>query len=246
MRRPHCPLLLALLLLLSCPRADGSALRGQIIGGHEAEPHSHPYMAYLKLERSACGGFLVASDWVMTAAHCLSGNITVVLGAHEIFQPEQSQQVRGVLRYHPHPAYNPKTFANDIMLLKLTAKAKLNKYVRTIALPKTSSYLLTGTSCTIAGWGLIDEDEIADRLFETKVSIYSRRKCILFYPHLDDGMVCAGSFHELKDSSQGDSGGPLVCNKVAQGIVSFGYNNPPGVYARIANYLHWIKKIMRT
>ncbi|XP_019465550.1 mast cell protease 1A-like isoform X2 [Meleagris gallopavo] len=220
MRRPHCPLLLALLLLLSCPRADGSALRGQIIGGHEAEPHSHPYMAYLKLERSACGGFLVASDWVMTAAHCLSGNITVVLGAHEIFQPEQSQQ--------------------------LTAKAKLNKYVRTIALPKTSSYLLTGTSCTIAGWGLIDEDEIADRLFETKVSIYSRRKCILFYPHLDDGMVCAGSFHELKDSSQGDSGGPLVCNKVAQGIVSFGYNNPPGVYARIANYLHWIKKIMRT
>uniref|UniRef100_A0A8C3L046 Peptidase S1 domain-containing protein n=1 Tax=Chrysolophus pictus TaxID=9089 RepID=A0A8C3L046_CHRPC len=245
MCRPHCPLLLALLLLLSCPRADGSALRDQIIGGHEAKPHSHPYMAYLKMGHSACGGFLVASDWVMTAAHCLLGNITVVLGAHEIYQPEQSQQVRGVLKYHPHPAYNPDTLANDIMLLKLTAKAKLNKYVRIIALPKTNSYLRTGTSCTIAGWGLIDKDQITDTLFETKVSIYSRRKCILFYPHLDDGMVCAGSFHELKDSSQGDSGGPLVCNKVAQGVVSFGYDSPPGVYARIANYLPWIKQIMR-
>ncbi|XP_042686991.1 mast cell protease 1A-like [Centrocercus urophasianus] len=240
MCRPRCSLWLALLLLFSCPRADSSALQGQIIGGHEAEPLSHPYMGYLKVGRSACGGFLVASDWVMTAAHCLSGNITVVLGAHEIFQPEQSQQVRGVLRYHPHPTYDPDTVTNDIMLLKLTAKAKLNKYVRTIALPKTSSYLPTGTSCTIAGRGLIDEDQITGKLFETKVSIYSRRKCVLFYPHL----VCAGSFHKLKDSSQGDSGGPLVCNKVAQGVVSFGYDSPPGVYARTANYLRWIKKIM--
>lgn len=54
----------------------------------------------------------------------------------------------------------------------------------------------------IAGWGLIDEDRATSRLFETQVSIYSRRKCSLFYPHLDSGMVCAGSFHQLKDSSQ--------------------------------------------
>ncbi|KAJ7396356.1 mast cell protease 1A-like protein [Pitangus sulphuratus] len=198
--------LLALLLLLSCPWASASklglcklvrgcssglssqeplahpavgclagALQGQIVGGHEAQPHSHPYMAYLKL----------------------------------------------------------------------TSKATLNDYVKTISLPKTGSDLPTGTKCSIAGWGLIDDDQATNKLFETKVSIYSRRKCILFYPHLDTGMVCAGSFHELKDSSQGDSGGPLVCNKVAQGIVSFGYEAPPGVYTRISNYLPWIKKVMK-
>ncbi|NXJ12025.1 DDN1 protein, partial [Odontophorus gujanensis] len=216
---------------------------GQIIGGHEAKPHSHPYMAYLKIGTVNCGGFLVAPDWVMTAAHCLLGNITVVLGAHNIYEPEHSQQFRGVLKYHPHPDYNPDTVANDIMLLK-ARRATLNQYVRTIALPKTSSDLPTGTSCTIAGWGLIDDEHSTSKLFETEVSIYSRRKCILFYPHLDNGMVCAGSFHQLKDSSQGDSGGPLVCNKVAQGVVSFGYDSPPGVYARIANYLPWIKKII--
>lgn len=85
---------------------------------------------------------------------------------------------------------------------QLTSKATLSEYIQTIPLPKSGSDLPTGTKCMIAGWGLIDEDKATNKLFETKVSIYSRRKCILFYPHLDSGMVCAGSFHQLKDSSQ--------------------------------------------
>ncbi|XP_011786104.1 PREDICTED: granzyme B isoform X3 [Colobus angolensis palliatus] len=46
---------------------------------------------------------------------------------------------------------------------------------------------------------------------------------------------------------QGDSGGPLVCNKVAQGIVSYGQRNgkPPRVCTKVSSFVPWIKKTMK-
>ncbi|XP_015278813.1 PREDICTED: mast cell protease 1A-like [Gekko japonicus] len=233
-----------LLLLMCCGLARPGRLRSQIIGGQEAKPHSRPYMAALKLGSDfGCGGFLVAPQWVMTAAHCMS-DMTVILGAHDIYDYEKSQQVLGVESYHMHPEYDPFSTSNDILLLKLTSKATLNKYVQTVPLPRSSSDLPAGVPCSMSGWGLIDRDQLTEKLFETNITIVSRKKCMRFYPELNDGMICAGSHNQIRDTSQGDSGGPMVCHGVVQGIVSFGNHFPPGVYTRIANYLPWIKEVM--
>lgn len=56
---------------------------GEIIGGHEAVPHSRPYMVVVKghlaNKRKNCDGFLLNEDFVMTAAHCQAKLVVLIL-----------------------------------------------------------------------------------------------------------------------------------------------------------------------
>ncbi|XP_054571618.1 cathepsin G-like [Eptesicus fuscus] len=110
------------LLLLVAFLLPAGAWAGEIIGGQEAQPHSHPYMAYLLTRTptglSTCGGFLVREDFVMTSARCWGSRMRVILGAHNIRRQERTQQSILVLRAIRHPRYNQQNHLNDIMLLQ--------------------------------------------------------------------------------------------------------------------------------
>ncbi|XP_074184200.1 mast cell protease 1A [Rhinolophus sinicus] len=241
------PLLLLMAILLS-PKAEA----GEIIGGHEAEPHSRPYMAYLKYpssKNSYCGGFLVREDFVLTAAHCLGSSITVVLGAHNIKVNESTQQVIPVRTPIPHPKYDSITFANDIMLLKLEEKAKLNGAVTIIDLPGRRDGVKPGMECSVAGWGRLGVNTPGPaKLHEVELEIQRDEECTSRFSYYNkEFQICVGDPKTIQTPFEGDSGGPLVCGQKAEGIVSFGKNTgkPPAVYTRIKYFVPWIKRTMK-
>uniref|UniRef100_A0A671KL81 trypsin n=1 Tax=Sinocyclocheilus anshuiensis TaxID=1608454 RepID=A0A671KL81_9TELE len=114
-----------------------------IVNGKQAKPHSRPYMVSIQLtKRHVCGGFLISDEFVMTAAHCWKGYpeiLTVVVGAHDLRKSEISDRVE-VKSYIPHPYHTFCSHQNDIMLLRLQEKVKLNNNVKWISLPKEGDY----------------------------------------------------------------------------------------------------------
>ncbi|XP_054988061.1 mast cell protease 1A-like [Sorex araneus] len=243
-------LLLLLLIFALSPRAE----TGDIIGGHEAKPHSRPYMAYLKIhdqksEIFRCGGFLIQEDVVMTAAHCNGRKIEVLLGTNNIGKIRNCLRKKiSVIEAFPHEGYNIYTNANDIMLLKLEKKVRLTNKINLLSLPDPQTRLGPGQWCSVAGWGqTTSKGKASKKLMEVELKVQNEERCKRIYKNYNPTtQLCAGDENE-KDAMKGDSGGPLVCDNVAQGIVSYGdkNGNPPGIYTRISFFLPWIKKTLR-
>uniref|UniRef100_A0A8D2HLD2 Peptidase S1 domain-containing protein n=1 Tax=Urocitellus parryii TaxID=9999 RepID=A0A8D2HLD2_UROPR len=232
-------------------------LSGKIIGGREAVPHSHPYIAYLWINttektKKKCGGFLVHEDFVLTAAHCWRRSITVILGARDIDEQEMTQQVIPIRKAIPHPYFKRKSF-NDIMLLQLEKKAKLNAEVSLLKLPSGHSQVTPGMVCSLAGWGCIDQNISTSKLHEVQLEIQKDKECLSHFkrPYDSTTKICVGNPKEkkygLQGTTYGDSGSPLVSKNVAQGIVSYGKmeGTPPNIYTRISSFLCWIKTTMK-
>uniref|UniRef100_A0A3B3S109 trypsin n=1 Tax=Paramormyrops kingsleyae TaxID=1676925 RepID=A0A3B3S109_9TELE len=241
---------LSLLLIKGAAILDSELgiLCQRIIGGQEVDPYSIKYQASIQYNhRHYCGGTLIQTQWVISAAHCWRPSlIKVVLSEHSFSKEEGFEQELNVTKIFVHFNYNYKTFNNDIMLIKLSRPAHLNANVQPATLPTTNTPQLFGrTTCTVSGWGVtqIYSYYLSPELRAVDVEIISNCQKY-YYWRITDNMLCAGSPTGGKDSCQGDSGGPLVCNGHFEGIVSWGVScaNPsfPGVYTKVRNYVGWI------
>ncbi|XP_030642485.1 granzyme B-like [Chanos chanos] len=231
-----------------------------IVGGNEVKPHTRPFMVSIQFGgHHRCGGILIRQDFVLTVAHCLclkkvSGSgqnfLEVVLGAHNITQNEKTQQRIEVKKYYPHPNYTKNN--NDIMLLQLQTKAKLNNYVKVLTLPKKNEKIPANVKCSIAGWGMKrPKGTASDVLYEVTLKVQFNFECKnKWKDHFNSGhMICTVSDGK-KAFCQGDSGGPLICDDMPVGLASGTPpercvdRNYPEIYTKISAFLPWIKDVM--
>uniref|UniRef100_A0A3P9MM88 Peptidase S1 domain-containing protein n=1 Tax=Oryzias latipes TaxID=8090 RepID=A0A3P9MM88_ORYLA len=225
----------------------------RIVGGQAAAAGAWPWQVRLDINGALCGGSLINSQWILSAAHCFSSTSTsgvvVYLGETGIYNSPNSVS-RTVSRIIVHPNYNSPPKDNDVALLKLTSPVTFNNYISPVCLAAQGSNFPGGTTAWVTGFGTLSSGgSTSSTLQEVSVPIVSNTQCRDSYSSLTSNMMCAGLTEGGKDSCQGDSGGPLVSKNndtrwVQAGVVSFGYEcaqpNFPGVYTRVSEYQSWI------
>jgi secreted trypsin-like serine protease len=236
----------------------------KILGGTESKQGDWPWMTALLrasqpniYQAQFCGGVLIDPYWVLTAAHCVSGQSTgavnVAVGAFDLNTFSGSRTSLSAI--HIHPSYNTSTLYNDIALLKLSSPS--SQPVITLFSGKSlenADPSLLGRTLTAMGWGHADSGAswyYPTRLRQVNLPVVADNECSDIYTRpVASSQICAG-FYVGKDVCNGDSGGPLVSQIdgawVHNGLVSYGapcadYGGWYGVYTRTSAFTDFIRQ----
>ena len=212
-----------------CGRAyapDG-LLPNRIVGGEDTYIGEFPWHAllvyhiydeYFQNYRVGyhCGGSLITSMHVLTAAHCTSPHILpatwnltkVRLGETDLtletdcewsfknpycsYKPVDID----IERIIPHELYTAQQgSSNDIAILKLKENVQFNAFVRPICLPVDKNINTDYGSGMIVGFGKTEAKNSSDVLLKSEIDIVDHDNCMRRYApfkrFVDDSQICA-------------------------------------------------------
>ncbi|XP_055622120.1 chymotrypsin-2-like [Toxorhynchites rutilus septentrionalis] len=231
-------------------RHEFSAGQHRIFGGTDAEKDQFPYQVSLRSQQNShfCGGSVLNSRWILTAAHCTAGrslrSTIVWVGTRYLNQGGESYSSERFVR---HPEYNATNLANDVSLIRVTTTIMFSPSVQPVQLG--TEFITTARNAQVSGWGLASLPglPIPNIMRWIQLDIITVDECrsrhnALHVARVHDNIICTLS-PEGVGTCAGNSGGPLSYGGSQHGIVSWGVacaRGFPDVYARVSSHLKWI------
>lgn len=229
----------------------------RIIGGRDVA-NRPPWMVAIVVQgdqgTSFCGGTLINSRFVMTAAHCVAGlpihTIGVKLAVLTLaeMKSKTSEPVADVILF----SYDRDTGRNDIALIKLAEPMAMDDSVSPVCLPSDNDNVLQEHHF-VTGWGLTSsEGRMSHSLQQVSLPLTPQQICNKLWWDFDmDSQICAGL--ENRSACKGDSGGPLLSRtsqgKVIQlGITSYSSSrcdDSPTVFTSVSAFTEAIRSAVK-
>lgn len=243
------------LLLLCCVLVGVNCFEPRIVGGRQVQNREDfAYQVSLRFSKMHfCGGVILDSRNVLTAAHCVYNLPTlkyleVFVGDLNVRSISNNTVSVRVTNATIHEHFEDRLLLNDICILKLEKDLEFSSTVKSVPLWTLNDTFEDDLRCNVSGWGTTEyKGNSSNNLLYLELPLIERKNCSKYYGNaIDPGMVCAGFEEAGRDSCEGDSGGPLVCENKLMGLVSWGFQCAramhPGVYTDVREYSDWIKK----
>lgn len=223
-------------------KCGNTILNDRIIGGTVPTLGELPFMALVGYTQKRvpftqfmCGGSIITSRYVLTAAHCINLDSSFTLKTIRVGELNLTTEIDceklepeyevcadkyvdlDVEKTIPHPKFNTNSLKNDIALVKTKIAMTFTDYVQPICLPfekKLQLKSLENERLEVSGWGKTSSSRVggSTSLLMAKVKSWNVFQCNNAVPPevqpIQNTQICANGANN-EDACKGDSGGPL-------------------------------------